>query len=206
VGASDPCGAVAGMVASVGDVTHRKEVERLEDEFVSTVSHELRTPLSSLRGFAELMLAREFPAAKQRELPAIIHSEALRLTTPVDDFSDLQRMKSGRQPYAFASVDLAELLRASLSRFQPHAESHHFSLELADSLPAVWADPGSVQRVLTNPISNAIKFSSSGSTVTVGARREAEQVAVWVADQGIGVAADALPKLFSRFYRVDSEA
>jgi PAS domain S-box-containing protein len=193
----------AGMVM-MQDITQRKEVERLKDEFISTVSHELRTPLTSLRGFAELMLEREFPPDKRQRFLSIIHGETVRLTNLINDFLDLQRMESGRQIYHLDHVDVLELLRESIALFQEADGKHTLHLEAANPLPPVAADKDRLRQVLSNLLSNAIKFSPDGGSVTVGARQEGTQLTVWVADQGVGIPPEAIPKLFGKFFRVDS--
>lgn len=197
---------VVRFYGATQDITERKEVERLKDELVSTASHELRTPLASLRGFAELMLKRDFPPEKQREFLTIIHDESVRLGNLISDFFDLQRMEAGRQVYHFDSVDVTPLLRERVSLFFGSPGKHLLHLAIPDSLPPVRADADRVRQVLTNLLSNAVKFSPQGGTVTVGARQEGTQVVVWVADQGVGIPPEALPKLFSRFFRVDNTA
>jgi PAS domain S-box-containing protein len=193
----------AGMVMAQ-DITQRKEVERLKDEFIATVSHELRTPLTSLRGFAELMLEREFPLDKRRRFLSIIHGETVRLTNLINDFLDLQRMEAGRQVYRRKRVDLLSALRESLAVFQVEGALHTLRVDAPESLPAVDADHDRLRQVLSNLLSNAIKFSPDGGTVTIGARLEATQVVVWVADQGVGIPPEALSRLFSKFFRVDA--
>lgn len=199
-------GRVVRFYGATQDITERKEVERLKDELVSTASHELRTPLASLRGFAELMLKRDFPPEKQREFLTIIHDESIRLGNLISDFFDLQRMEAGRQVYHFDSVDVTPLVQERVALFFSNAGKHLPHLAVPDSLPPVRADADRIRQVLTNLLSNAVKFSPDGGTVTVGARQEGTQVAVWVADQGVGIPPEALPKLFSRFFRVDNTA
>jgi PAS domain S-box-containing protein len=193
----------AGM-AMTQDITQRKEVERLKDEFISTVSHELRTPLTSLRGFAELMLEREFPAEKRQRFLSIIHGETVRLTNLINDFLDLQRIESGRQSYQFDRVELTPLLHESIAPFAQADGQHALRLEAPATLPPVHADKDRIRQVLSNLLSNAIKFSPSGGDVTVGARQEGAYVAVWVADQGVGIPPESVSQLFSKFFRVDN--
>lgn len=198
-------GTRVGTVWSVRDITQRRAAERLKDEFVSTVSHELRTPLTSIRGFAELLLARPFAPEQQREFVTIIHRETLRLTQLINDFLDLQRIESGRQVYQMALVDLEPLLRETLALFQGDA-THPLHLDAPEPLPAVEADADRIRQILTNLLSNAVKFSPHGGAVTVGARHEGAHVVVSVADQGVGIPAEAIPHLFSKFFRVDNQA
>jgi PAS domain S-box-containing protein len=195
-----------GIMGIAHDITQRKEVERLKDEFVSTVSHELRTPLTSLRGFTELMLKRNFSPEKQREFLTIIHNESIRLTNLINDFLDLQRIESGRQVYQLDSVDVAFLVRESVASFLWEDGKHSLRLVVPDIPLPVWADASRLRQVLANLLSNAIKFSPQGGEVTVGARREGVEVVVWVADQGVGIPPEVLPQLFSKFFRVDSTA
>lgn len=129
----------AGMVMAQ-DITQRKEVERLKDEFIATVSHELRTPLTSLRGFAELMLEREFPTDKRQRFLSIIHGETVRLTNLINDFLDLQRMESGRQMYHWGRVDVLAVLRDSVAVFQDGAGRHAWHVKTPDSVPPIEAD------------------------------------------------------------------
>ena len=185
------------------DITQRKEVERLKDELVAIVSHELRTPLTGLRGFAELMLTRDYTREQQRKFLTIIHREAIHLTDLINDFLDLQRMESGRQVYALQKLEIAPLLHETVALFSGGG-GHSWRLEVPDTLPAVRADGDRLRQVLSNLLSNAVKFSPRGGGITVGARLQAADLVVWVADQGIGIPPDALPKLFSKFFRVDN--
>jgi PAS domain S-box-containing protein len=192
------------FTAVARDITQRKEVERLKNELIATVSHELRTPMTSLLGFAELMLNRDLTPEKQREFLTVIHNEALRLTDLINDFLDLQRMEAGRQAYDFQSIEIAPLLRETLALFSGGEEKHTWRLEVPDSLPPVWADPDRIRQVLSNLLSNAVKFSPRGGGVTVGARQKGAHIEVQVADQGIGIPPEAVPSLFSKFFRVNN--
>ena len=197
---------VAGAVVTFQDSTQRKEVDRMKDELISTVSHELRTPLTSLLGFTELLLGRKFPYEKQQALLTIIHKESLRLTNLINDFLDLQRIESGRQPYTFSAIAVEPLLRDTVIVFAKEGEAHELRLDLPPTLPSVLADGERLRQVLANLLSNAIKFSPGGGEVVVGVRQDAGAVVFRVQDQGVGIPEDALPKLFSKFYRVDNTA
>ncbi|MGE0684922.1 MAG: PAS domain S-box protein, partial [Candidatus Binatia bacterium] len=196
---------VTHYIGVLSDISERKEMDRLKDELVSTVSHELRTPLTSLRGFAELMLKRDFSLEKQREFLSIIHRESLRLTELINDFLDLQRIESGRQQYDFEARDLAPLLNETISVFNQGLGKHNLRLNVSSSLPLVYVDTARLQQVITNLLSNALKFSPQGGQITVGARLEGDVVKVWITDQGVGIPPEALPNLFLRFFRVDNQ-
>lgn len=196
--------AVSGVVLNSRDITERKEVERLKDDLVSTVSHELRTPLTSLRGFAELLLTREFSREKQRHFLEVILNEGTRLTNLINDFLDIQRIESGKQTYHFGAVDLAPLLQNALTVFNPEATHHHLHLEIADNLPQVYVDADRLHQVLANLLSNAMKFSPKGGRIAIRARQVEDSVVVEVADPGVGIPPDMIPRLFQKFYRVDN--
>lgn len=188
------------------DITQRKEVERMKDELVSTVSHELRTPLASLMGFTELLLEREYPADKQREFLAVIQGESKRLSELINNFLDLQRIESGRQGYDLVTVEVPLLLREALAVFEATDPEHAFTADLPENLPAVTADVARLQQVLSNLLSNAVKYSPQGGAVRVGARAEGDRLLLWVSDEGIGVAGEDLPRLFTRFFRGENAA
>lgn len=192
------------VVAIVRDITQRKEVDRLKDEFISIMSHELRTPLTSLRGFTELMLTRDFSLDKRREFLAIMQREATRLTDLINNFLDLRRIESGQQNDQMVDVDLATVLRTSVALFSNTAGPHIFQVQVPEQLPSVYANADRLYQVLINLLSNAVKFSPQGGTITAGIRTEEGELVVWVADQGIGIAPEELPKIFVRFFRVDN--
>ncbi|NJL36559.1 MAG: response regulator [Leptolyngbyaceae cyanobacterium SM1_4_3] len=184
--------------------TERKEVERMKNEFVSTVSHELRTPLTSLRGFSEILLRKSCSPEKQRQYLTIIQSESKRLTHLINDFLDLQRIESGRQNYDFAPLDLVPLLHETVALFAGANELHLFRVEVADFLPEVKADGDRIRQVLSNLVSNAIKYSPEGGEVVISAVQQEALVQVSITDQGIGIAPEAMTHLFTKFYRVDN--
>jgi PAS domain S-box-containing protein len=195
--------AVAGMVINARDITERKEAVRVKEEMVAVVSHELRTPITSLRGFAELLLKRSYPVEKQQEFLTIIHNEAVRLNNLTNDFLDMQHLQSGRMVYHFASVELMVFLSEAIAPFIQEEGKHAIRLEIANGLPSVQADADRLRQVLVNLLSNAIKFSPQGGEITVSAQTEGARVTVWVADQGLGIPREEIPKLFDKFQRAE---
>lgn len=202
----DRGGRLTHFIGVQSDISGQKEAERLKNELVSTVSHELRTPLTSLRGFAELMLERDFTPEKRRKFLEIIHKEATRLSNLISDFLDVQRMESGRQEYHFERVSVALLIQETMALFAGSNPNHVFAARVPAGLPIVKADADRIRQVFSNLTANAVKFSPHGGTVTLSAEyREAENmVCCAVRDEGIGIPADAIPKLFRKFYRVDN--
>jgi PAS domain S-box-containing protein len=199
-------GQIAGCVAVFQDITARKELDRLKNEFVSTVSHELRTPLASLRGFTELMLKREFDEEKRREFIGIIHGESIRLTNLINDFLDIQRMESGRQVYVFEPIALKRLIEETIAVFGQATSSHEVVIDAPEDLPEVRADADRLRQVLSNLVSNALKFSPEGGEVRIRVRVADRALEVSVSDPGIGIPAEAMPNLFKKFFRANSPA
>jgi signal transduction histidine kinase len=183
-----------------------QEVDRLKDDLISTVSHELRTPLTSLLGFTELMLERDFPQAQQRDLLSIMHRESLRLTNLINNFLDLQVIASGHSRYHFVETQLTPLLHEAVSLFAQSDGKHEWKLSVPEVLPPVHIDTERIYQVLANLVSNAVKFSPQSGTITVGAELQPTMIKVWVTDQGMGIPVEALPHLFTKFFRVDNEA
>ncbi len=194
----------SNFVAILSDISPQKEAERMKNEFVSTVSHELRTPLTSLRGFAELMLEREYPPEKQKKFIQIIHRESTRLGNLINDFLDVQRMEAGRHDYRFSKVPITQILHDTAALFRPTSPIHQFDVECEAALPEVRADADRLRQITTNLLSNAVKFSPKGGRVLLTARRDGAMVEIAITDRGIGIPADALDKLFAKFYRVDN--
>jgi len=188
------------------DITQRKEVERMKDELVATVSHELRTPLASLRGFSELMLKRSSSEEKRREFLGIIQKETIRLSELINNFLDLQKMEWGRQTYDITTLDLGRVLQEATAVFQVGQERHRFSVDVGIRLRPVLADFGALRQVLSNLLSNAVKYSPHGGDIKISARTEAGEAVVSISDSGIGIPAEAMPFLFSKFFRVNNSA
>jgi PAS domain S-box-containing protein len=197
---------VAGLIVNSRDVTERKEVERLKEDLLSSVSHELRTPLASLQGFAELMLTREFTSSQQRQFLTIIQKEAIRLSTLINDFLDLQRIESGHQSYHLATIDLRPLLDDAFLLFSSDNKKHTFHIDIPPSPLSVRADADRIHQVCANLLSNAVKFSPHGGTIRVKAQQRGEFVVVEITDEGIGISPEMVPQLFRKFFRVDNAA
>jgi len=197
-------GELFGKLLVHRDITTEYEVDLMKSEFVSTVSHELRTPLASVLGFAELLLHRELKPERQRKYIATIHQEAHRLTTLINDFLDLQRMESGKQGYEMKPMRLGELVRDVIERQQPHAAGHTITWTNEAESSWIFADRDKLGQVFMNLIGNSIKYSPHGGPITVTCRQEGNKLRVGVADAGLGIPAEAIPKLFDKFYRVDN--
>jgi signal transduction histidine kinase len=200
---ADNVGGGRGTGVVLRDITAERTLERAKDELVSVVSHELRTPLASLVGFAELLLDRDYSEAQRRQFLTVMLQEGRRLTALINDFLDLQRIESGRQQLSPTPTDLRPLLTQSVDSVGDDPD-RPIVLDLPEALPLALADPDRVQQVIANLLSNARKYSPAGGRVRLSADVSDGVIAVTVEDQGLGIPADALPRLFEKFYRVDN--
>jgi len=186
------------------DITKEYEIDQMKSEFVSTVSHELRTPLASVLGFAELMLNKELKPERQQRYMTAIYQEAKRLTALINDFLDLQRMESGLQSYQKEQIAMDTLIQEVFSLHRVQSTPHTFTLDMQAPLALVEGDRSKLRQVMTNLISNAVKYSPHGGEVRVTCREDGHRLLIDVADEGLGIPADSLPYLFTKFYRVDN--
>jgi signal transduction histidine kinase len=195
------------LAEKVAEATQRlDETHRMKSTFLAIASHELRTPLTALQGFAELLSTRAFRPPEVRRLAGIIHLETERLTRIVSDLLDLSHLERGLAPsLRRSSVNVGDALR-SVVELLARRSTHVIHLECADALPAVDADADALDRVLKNLISNAMKYSPAGTAVTVRARALGAGVEFSVEDQGPGIPAAALPRVFEPYYRAPGAA
>ena len=184
-----------------------EELDRAKSAFVAIASHELRTPLTALQGFSEILALRRLPPEEVTRLAEVMRREARRLGRIVSDLLDLSRIERGLEPaLCRIPVRIESTIEATVDLFRQGAATHPITAECESSLPVVDADPDALERVLTNLVSNAIKYSPSGSAVRVGARALGGGVAIEVADAGRGIPAEALSRVFEPYYRVPDAA
>ena len=193
-------------VAVFRDVSHRTEVERLKNEFVSVVSHELRTPLTSIRGSLGLLAGGavgELSEPAQR-MAVIATENTERLIRLINDILDLERIESGAVVLDLAPCPAAELIAASLEVVVPVAAETGVDVATGPIAGTVLADADRLVQVLVNLLANAVKFSPPGTTVTVAAVPTVGHVLFTVRDHGRGIPDDQLERIFDRFHQVDA--
>jgi two-component system, OmpR family, phosphate regulon sensor histidine kinase PhoR len=187
------------------DLTRVKQLESARQEFVANVSHELRTPLSLIKGYVETLLdgARDNPEVATRFLQTIDRN-AERLRLLIEDLLTISELESGRVKLNLRDLPLGPVVAKVLEDFKgPAAAKNVHLINQAPDL-AVRADLDRLEQVLGNLVDNAIKYGRAEGSVSVGARAaEAAQVEVFVQDDGPGIPAEALERVFERFYRVD---
>ena len=194
-----------GTVLVFHELTRLKKLERTRADFVANVSHELRTPLSLIKGYAETLLdgAKDNPEVSGKFLLAIDRN-ARRLDFLIQDLLTISALESGRVALNLQPVTPRALAEKVLSDLKSRADARR--VQLVNALPdlTVQADADRLEQVLGNLLDNAVKYGREGGTVTVGGRPTDEgKIELFVRDDGPGIPAEALERVFERFYRVD---
>jgi two-component system phosphate regulon sensor histidine kinase PhoR len=187
-------------------VTELRRAETIRRDFVANVSHELRTPLAALLLLVETLEngALEDPTVA-KEFLGRMHGEVDRLNQMVEELLELARIESGRVRYQYRRANLATVVGEAVERMRPQADRQNIRLELnvpTDSVDAL-VDPDRLHQVIVNLVHNAVKFTPSGGSIQVSVVPGESQHEISIADTGVGVSADALSRLFERFYKVD---
>jgi len=229
----DVSGKVFGHVTVARDITERKqmlealkqkmeelriayqrlkEMDQLKDSFLSTVSHELRTPLTSIKSFSEILLTYDEDRETQKEFLNIIKEESDRLTRLINDFLDLSKIESGRMQWETVELSVAEVIKTSINAAQSLAVKANLEVktEISPRLPTVMCDRDRLVQVVTNLLSNSIKFTPDGGKIRVKARvlkhdeskEKADMVVVSVTDSGIGIDPKDHQGVFEKFKQV----
>jgi heavy metal sensor kinase len=186
------------MIARLDDAFTRQR------RFTADASHELRTPLTAVKGQVDVALSRERPAADYRQTLQEVNAEVDRLIRLVGSLLTLARADAGQIPLTRESIDLGQLAGAAAEQVEPLAREQGVTLAVTDGEPAqVWADEDLLLQLALNLLDNAVKHTPAGGAIDVGWRVNAERVELWVRDSGAGIAAEHLPRVFDRFYRVD---
>ncbi|MCR4317074.1 MAG: cell wall metabolism sensor histidine kinase WalK [Planctomycetes bacterium] len=200
---------VIGVILMLRDITRLREIERMKSEFVTAASHELRTPLQSLGMSVDLLIehAIENLAEKDRELLKAAHEEVSRMKKLVSDLLDLSKIEAGKIDLDFENVSATTLFKTACSVFRSQIEMKEieFRTELADDLPQVRADANKIAWVLTNLISNAIRYVSRKGHIRLIATRVGANVHVSVKDDGPGIPDEYHEKVFQKFIQVKGQ-
>lgn len=204
----DEKGTVVGTTGFSMDITERKEMERMKNEFISIISHELRTPLTSIRGALGLVSSGtlgELPG-KVNSLLKIADNNVIRLVNLINDILDLEKIQAGKMDFNFAEYDVMELLDYAIQFNEEYAKQYSISFNVKDRLNGalVNVDKDKFIQVLTNLLSNAVKFSLPNETVDISVERKNKQIFVSVINKGHGIPPEFHSKIFESFSQVDS--
>ncbi|MHB8843442.1 MAG: sensor histidine kinase [Nitrospirota bacterium] len=184
-----------------------KELDKLKSDFISVVSHELRTPLTSIKAFTELILMKPVMSNEKRgRFLSIINNETDRLTRLISDILDLTKIEAGKFSWHVTQICLPEIIRTSVTNIQSLADNKSLGIRLIvpDSLPRLYGDRDRLMQVITNILSNAIKFTPDGGTIKIEAFSESnprQQLVVRIQDSGVGIPPKQLEAVFEKFRR-----
>jgi len=201
-------GVLQGVVAVFHDISDIRHLEKMRRDFVANVSHELRTPVTVIKGYAETLLsgALESNPEQAARFVGIIYAHADRLGSLIADLLTLSQLESGTLVMESVSVGLHSIAAHVCSLLEQKAQDREVTIDFEGlaGAPEVLADPGRLEQVFLNLVDNAIKYTPAGGSITLSAQAEGDQVRVVVKDTGTGIPPHDLPRIFERFYRVDS--
>lgn len=202
-------GELLGAVIALHDITQEKELEQMKADFYSMITHDLRSPATSIVGFVDL-LAQEAVGplnAAQREIIAILQRSVQKLLNLINDFLDYSAIDAGFLRLERKQARLDQILSEAVREAQPLANQRRHVLELA--LPPepvlAWVDGERIGQVVTNLLSNAIKYTPEGGHIRASLQAEGDWLVIEVSDNGIGIPADQIPLLFSKYKRVSND-
>ena len=197
-----------GVIAVIHDITEQRRLDDARREFVANVSHELRTPLTNIRSYTETLLdaAGDIPIDTEKQFLGVISSESERMARIVTDLLTLSKLDYGRMELRMTRFSLSDLLQkvANAMRLTVQDNGHEMIVDAPDTLPSIVGDRERIEQVVVNILSNAVKYTPSGGHIRLSACVPAEsRVRITVEDDGVGIPAADVPRLFERFYRVD---
>lgn len=193
-----------GAVTTLLDITELRRLEAVRRDFVANASHEIKTPLTSIRGYAEALVEDTPPEEIRRRFLEAIHTNTIRLQNLVDDLLDLSRLESGGWSASSERVEVARVARETWALLEEENETREVDFSVDGDAVAV-ADPSGLAQVFRNLFENAVRHTHPQGTVHVRVRSSPEGVvSVEVSDDGEGIPASVLPRIFERFYRADA--
>lgn len=195
-----------GILTTLRDVTHSREIERMKTEFLSTTAHELRTPLTSIQGFSEILLTRKNLKADEKErFLSYINRQSMNLSGIISDLLDISRIEAGEGfKLNISPVNLNEIIAKRIELCRISHREHTFITDFRAPDRAVFADQEKIDQVMQNLLSNAAKYSPDGGEIRVITTIKDAEFQVTVKDRGIGMNREQVLNIFRRFYRADS--
>jgi PAS domain S-box-containing protein len=199
----DHDGKVTLVAGSTRDITSRKELERQKDEFMGVVSHELRTPVTSIKAFGQV-LQRRFAKGGDQSAASLLgkmDAQINRLTTLIDDLLDVTKIEGGKLQFNQDDFYFDDLVDEVIEETQRTTDKHRIE-RIGTAKGSVFGDRHRIGQVVTNLLTNAIKYSPNADRIVVNTRSDSDDITLCVQDFGIGIPQDRQPRLFERFYRV----
>jgi signal transduction histidine kinase len=192
----------------VRDITKFREAEEVKSTFISIISHELRTPVALIKGYVGTL--RREDANWNREIVddslKVIEEETDRLAALIDDLLDASRLQAGGLALNLSDVALDQLARRMADRFSTQSDQHKFVLDFPELFPLIRGDEGRLIQVVSNLLSNAMKYSPQGGKITISGRFADDEIVMCVKDDGPGIAREDVPRIFKLFYRSNEAA
>ncbi|MGM9611879.1 MAG: sensor histidine kinase [Butyricicoccus sp.] len=186
------------------EIREKEKIDEMRREFIINVSHELKTPIALIQGYAEGLREGIAETPEDRDYYCTtICDEATRMNKMVMQLLNLSKLELGREQPNFIDIDLDELLAGAVSKTALLADGRHLTVERADSGLSVRSDYGMLEQVVSNYLTNAIRYTPEGGHIRVTAAHDAEGTVLTVFNEGEGVAEDELPLLWEKFYRTD---
>ncbi|MDY6847072.1 MAG: ATP-binding protein [Chloroflexota bacterium] len=195
-------GSLLNIIATIRDITRFRQADELKSEFVSIVSHELKTPVALIKGYVSTLRRDDVKWNNEimDESLQVIEEEADHLTRLIEDLLDASRLQAGGMPLKRSDIAIKSMAERLAERFQVQTEDHQIIVDLPDDLPVVMADETRIEQVLSNLISNAIKYAPNGK-ITINGCARPHEILICVEDEGVGIPTGDLPHIFDRFYR-----
>ena len=204
----DEKGSVFGCIVVIRDASREREVERVNDEFISIAAHQLRTPLGSMRWIMEMVLSYKDTSPKVREKIELINKSNQRMIILVDDLLNVSRIDQGKVQNTPSLCDICEIIRAEVSEIDAEAQKLKVAIDVSldSNIPKIMIDPKRFRDVIQNLLSNAVKYNVVGGKAVIIAMLVANYIRISIEDNGIGIPKEDQERVFSKFYRAANAA
>jgi PAS domain S-box-containing protein len=201
----DKEGKVVASRSVVADITERKKLDRLKDDFIGLVSHELRSPMTVITGAINTALteAESLSPEETRQLLKDASLEAELLSNILGNLLELSRVQADRLVLHAEAIDVKRVIQDAVEGIKRQSSRHQFVIKLPRKLPPIYADPLRLERILYNLLENAVKYSPQGGEIRVSAKQQKEHLVIGVKDQGVGISPSDQAKLFAPFQRLE---
>ena len=200
-------GNLANIIANLRDITNFRRAQEMQNVFISTVSHELRTPVALIKGYASTLTREDaqWDVDTVKGSLEVIEDEADHLTELIEDLLTASKIQAERDVrITVADANLELIAKSSIERLSTQTSKHKFEVSFSDNFPVIPGDSRLLRQVLDNLITNAIKYSPNGGTVTVGGRFNEHTATLFVRDEGTGISEKDQHHVFERFFRVEN--